>query len=65
MSGGLSVPLAIAAFFVPNDKARGVPAVTATACFIAAAYQIWSAERPKVVGLEEKIEAAKDVHAEA
>src|SRR5882724_9395098 len=55
MSGQLSVPAAIAAFFVPNDIAKLLLALTAIACFVFTAYCIWAAERQKVVDLQEKM----------
>jgi hypothetical protein len=45
MSGPLSVPLTIAAVFVPNDVAKVALGVTAFACFWGAAYGVWVRER--------------------
>ena len=56
MSGGLSVPLAIAAFFVDPKPARVILYVTAIGCAIVAAYRVWAAERR--FGLEER----RDLH---
>jgi hypothetical protein len=53
----------LAAFFSQTERPPASSGNGLKACD--EAYQIWSAERPKVVGLEEKIEAVKDVHAEA
>src|SRR5205814_9292510 len=45
MSGPLSVPLAVAAVFVPNETIRILLALTAIVCFWAAAYTVWRHER--------------------
>ena len=54
MSGGLSVPLAIMAFFVPNETAKSVLALTATACFIVAAFSVWKSERLLVISANKR-----------
>ena len=45
MSGPLSVPLAVAAMFVPSEAAKVILGITAFACVWAASYAIWSRER--------------------
>jgi hypothetical protein len=45
MSGPLSVPLTIAAAFVPSHAARVGLGVTAFVCFWGAAYGVWMRER--------------------
>src|SRR5437016_1008565 len=45
MSGPLTVPLTIAAVFVPSNIAKAILGVTAVFCFWAAAYGIWYRER--------------------
>jgi hypothetical protein len=55
MSGGLSVPLAIAAFFVTNDLARISLGFTAIVCFIASAYLVWRKERRRTIETEERL----------
>ncbi len=64
MSGALSVPLGIVAYFVPNSEAKIALGVTAAVCFFLAIYRVWSTERSKVVALEERIGVLEGVHAE-
>lgn len=45
MSGPASVPLAIAAYFVPNGVARSLLALTASACVFFSCYWVWRVER--------------------
>ncbi|SRR6266851_7484135 len=45
MSGSLSVPLTVAAVFVPNELAKVLLGVTAFICFWGAAYTVWRRER--------------------
>jgi hypothetical protein len=45
MSGGLSVPAAIAAYFVPNQIATACLSITAIVCFVAASFGVWRIER--------------------
>lgn len=56
MSGSLGVPLAVGAYFVPNDIGKILLALTAAACLIFASYRIWAAERLKVVELVSKLD---------
>jgi hypothetical protein len=60
MSGGLSVPLAVSAFYVKDDVARAILAVTAIACFVFASYRVWSAERMGVIALEGELNCIRD-----
>jgi hypothetical protein len=55
MSGSLSVPLAIAAYFVSNDLAKLGLYITAVVCFGASAFSVWRAERLKVNALEDRV----------
>src|SRR5260370_36304080 len=55
MSGALSVPLAVLAFFVNNEAARLILACTAAICFIVAAYYVWKKERVRAIEAEEKL----------
>jgi hypothetical protein len=52
MSGGLSVPLAIAAALVPDPHAQAALGGMAVVAFVSGAYAIWRAERQKVLRLE-------------
>ena len=45
MSGSLSVPLTVAAVFVPNEIAKVLLGITAFACFWGAAFAVWRRER--------------------
>lgn len=56
MSGGLSVPLAVLAFFVGPVPARVVLIITAFVCFCSASYVIWRLERVKAIDLARKLE---------
>jgi hypothetical protein len=49
MSGPLSVPAAIAALWVPNDRAKILLGLTAIAAFCVTAYRLWKTEHDKVV----------------
>lgn len=51
MSGPLSVPLAIGAFFVPGNVAKAILAVTAVVCIVSASFSVWRRERQAVVAL--------------
>ncbi|SRR5258708_27569707 len=55
MSGPLSVPLVIAAYFVSNALLRLGLAATAIVCFGFSSYWIWRTERQRVVHLSEKL----------
>src|SRR5437016_3409994 len=52
MSGPLSVPLAVAAFWVENQTVKVLLGLTAFICVWAAAYWIWRPEREAVINLE-------------
>lgn len=52
MSGGLSVPLAVAAFYVPNDTAKILLGCTAYVCLVVASYWVWKKERDQRVLLQ-------------
>ncbi len=66
MSGSLTVPLAVIAFFVPSGVGQVLVAITAGVCFLYASYSIWNGERIKVVELESrlkpKLRASFDIH---
>jgi hypothetical protein len=55
MSGPLSVPLAIAAYFVPNEGAKIILGITAFACAVFAAFRLWQRERSARVTAEERL----------
>jgi hypothetical protein len=55
MSGPLSVPLAVAAVFVPNDIAKLLLALTAIACAIFASYWVWRRERQQAIVSEQQL----------
>jgi hypothetical protein len=62
MSGPLSVPLAIAAVFVPSDTVKVLLGLTALVCLWCAAYGVWRRERiarnasdAKVVTLQDRL----------
>jgi hypothetical protein len=54
MSGPLSVPLAVAAYFVPNDIAKILLGLTAFMCLWVTAYLLWQREHDKVVERDER-----------
>ncbi|MFZ0497131.1 MAG: hypothetical protein WBE85_11340 [Methylocella sp.] len=54
MSGGPSVPAAIAALYFENDIAKVLLWVTAFGCVIISAYFVWRVERKKVIELTEE-----------
>ncbi len=49
MSGPLSVPAAVAVFFVPNDVGKILLGLTAFICIWVTAYRLWKREHDKVV----------------
>jgi hypothetical protein len=55
MSGGPSVPLAIAAFLVENKTAQTWLCITAVFCFILASFFVWREEYRKVATLRRKL----------
>jgi hypothetical protein len=55
MSGGLSVPPAVSAFFVNNEAVRLILACIVAICFIVAAYYVWKKERVRAIEAEEKL----------
>jgi len=57
MSGGLSVPLAIAAFFVPADSAKIILGCTAALCLFAAVFKAWDTENGRGEVAKAKLEA--------
>jgi hypothetical protein len=65
MSGGWSVPAAIAAFFVTNETARNWLWATAGVCAVLAAYLVWKPERKKVIGFRERLTPRIHVFLEA
>ena len=56
MSGAASVVATILGFVVTSITAKALFALTAAACFIAASYRIWSAERRQVICLQRKLD---------
>lgn len=56
MSGPLSVPLAVAAFFVQGNLAKTLLAISAIVCFGAAAYLVWRRERQAVIVLRAQLD---------
>lgn len=57
MSGPLSVPLAIAAYFVPNEAARIILGFTAFVCVVFVAFRLWKQERSARNEAEERVDA--------
>jgi len=55
MSGPLSVPLAVAAFYVTNEAAKALLVMTAIGCAVFSSYWVWSRERRAVAERESKI----------
>jgi hypothetical protein len=55
MSGGPSVPAAIAAFWVQSDVAKIALWATVAFCFVLSAFFIWRAERLKVIEFTERL----------
>ena len=60
MSGPLSVPLAVAAIFVTNDRVKVGLWITSIGCVISASYWTWRAERERVIVLEERVASLLD-----
>ena len=58
MSGPMTVPFTILAFFVPHGKA--LLAGLAILCGVVSSYSVWAAEREKVSKLEEELKEKKD-----
>jgi len=56
MSGPLSVPLAIGAFFVPGYIAKVGLASTAIVCAAFSSYWVWRRERETAIELEERLQ---------
>src|SRR4051812_1584711 len=56
MSGGPSVPLMIAALFMPNHALAIGSGLLGIVCGVLASYFVWGAERKKVVALEKQLE---------
>lgn len=55
MSGGVSVPFAIAAAYLDNAAAKTLLALAAITCAWFAAYRVWKPEREKVIDLEKRL----------
>ena len=55
MSGGPSVPVAIAALYVESNVAKILLWVTAVGCIVISAYFVWRAERITVIELKAKL----------
>jgi hypothetical protein len=62
MSGPLSVPLAIMAFFIQNDTTKTVLFFTAVICAVFSSYWIWKIEREARISAEIKLKAALERH---
>ena len=58
MSGPLSVPLAIVAFFVPNDMAKIALFVTSILCAFYSSYWVWKVERETRISAENALKDA-------
>jgi hypothetical protein len=58
MSGGLSVPFAIAALFLGESWQGTMMAALAALCFVFASYLVWKPERESVIALTAKLEVA-------
>jgi hypothetical protein len=56
MSGGASVPFAIAAVFAGENYQRQLLWAAALVCFIIAAYRVWSGERSVVIQLQRGVD---------
>src|SRR5262245_44433012 len=54
LSGPLSVPVAVAAFFVPNDMVKILFGLIAFICVWVTAYRLWKREHDRVVEHDEK-----------
>jgi hypothetical protein len=57
MSGPLSVPLAVAAYYVSNDTAKAALGFTAFFCVFFAAFRLWKQERLARVQAEKRLNA--------
>jgi hypothetical protein len=55
MSGGASVPLALATFFVPETWQKVLTGLVALACLAASSYFVWRKERLLVKSLQERL----------
>lgn len=55
MSGPLSVPLAVIAYFVQNDAAKVILFTTALLCGVFASYWVWKVEREARIKAENEI----------
>src|ERR1700731_3348466 len=60
MSGPLSVPLAVIAYFVQNDAAKIILFTTALLCGIFASYWVWKVEREARIDAESKVNQRED-----
>jgi hypothetical protein len=56
MSGGPSVPAAIAALYVESDVAKICLWVTAAVCFVLSSFFVWRKERQEVLALEQQLQ---------
>lgn len=57
MSGPLSVPLAISAYYVPNEIGKAALGITSFVCGVFAAYRLWKQERCARVEAERRLGA--------
>ena len=55
MSGPLSVPLAVIAYFVQNDAAKIILFTTALLCAVFASYWVWKVEREARIEADSKV----------
>lgn len=65
MSGPLSVPLAIIAYFVQNDAAKVGLFATALVCAVFASYWIWKIEREARIECEKTNQSAAQIDSES
>ena len=61
MSGPLSVPVALAAFFVENPTAKVLLGLTAFICVWAASYSMWKVERDRANLAAQEVERLKSI----
>src|SRR5437016_4762569 len=63
MSGPISVPLAIAGYYVTNNIAKELLWVTAFICLVAASFTVWKRERQALLATQSEIMKSKNLPA--